>query len=230
MAHHATTEQQPDLYIAVIGDLVASRQLADRAGAQVRLTETLEELNGVFPEAVRSRFVITLGDEFQGLLYGSAALDEVWWRYFARMHTIGETRFGFGVGPLATAVRDQALGMDGPCFHAARAALERAHDRKRLFAFSIHQQAALESAVDAASLLLEQTIRGWTAVQAETVSALAELGSQLAVARQRQVTPQSVSDAVRASRGVACMASWQGVADMLRWWVENQTGEGRSHG
>ncbi len=209
--------QAPRLYVAVIGDLVDSRLLRDRAGVQAKLGAALDELNHRFDGVIASRFLITIGDEFQGLLWPSAALDALWWAYVRLMHMEVETRFGFGVGPLSTPLRPEAIGMDGPCFHAARAAVDRAKAEKRLFSIEVHGAVRASAAVNALGSLLDRVIHDWSQAQWETFSALAELNNQAAVARARGVTRQSVRDTVlsKSGRGPECIAAWRGLGDLL---------------
>ena len=56
--------------IAIIGDMVHSRALSARArsAAQTDFAKLVVLLNRRFRRTIASRFVITLGDEFQGLL------------------------------------------------------------------------------------------------------------------------------------------------------------------
>jgi hypothetical protein len=108
--------------IVIIGDIVASKALQRRAAFQRRLGTTLAATNRANP-ALASPYTITLGDEFQAV-YRSA--DRLWLdviEILAAIHPV-EARFAVGVGELSTRLNPrQALGMDGPAFHRARAAI-----------------------------------------------------------------------------------------------------------
>lgn len=122
-------------YIALIGDLVASRRLPadERAQLQRRLTVALRRTHEQAGAGSVARPLLTLGDEFQGLFATTAtgvtavrlALDEL--QEASRPLAV---RFGIGIGTLSTPLAEQAIGMDGPCFHRARAALEWAAGHK----------------------------------------------------------------------------------------------------
>ena len=56
------------LYAAIKGDLIASRMLADRQLVQKNLLAAVEEANEKLARLVVAKFVVTHGDEFQGLL------------------------------------------------------------------------------------------------------------------------------------------------------------------
>ncbi len=108
--------------IAIIGDIVGSRELARRDAWQRRLAAVLAARNRA-GRGLASPYTITLGDEFQAVYRqsGSLWLDLV--EILVALHPV-PVRFALGVGPLATRVNPkQALGMDGPAFHQARAAL-----------------------------------------------------------------------------------------------------------
>ena len=57
-------------FAAVIGDIKDSRHLNNRKEVQDRLQWVMDRLNRKYEEDIVSKFLITLGDEFQGLLYG----------------------------------------------------------------------------------------------------------------------------------------------------------------
>src|SRR6478609_4072574 len=97
-ARAASTRRPPEArYVAIIADIVDSRRItgARRRELQKRLELLLSEVNRDFAQAIAANFLITVGDEFQGLLRG-------------------------------------ATGMDGPVWHAARAAIDEAKRTDRL--------------------------------------------------------------------------------------------------
>ena len=116
-------------YIAIIGDLVASREMpaVERSELQSRLMSFFEAIDPEQDTGVASGPLITLGDEFQALfLANGTGVRSV----LAMISSVIESvrpqtvRFGLGIGPLVTDLQPRALGMDGPCFHRARKALE----------------------------------------------------------------------------------------------------------
>lgn len=203
-------------YLAVIGDLVGSRKLVDRAAVQERLAATLGLLNDAFSEHIRSRFVITIGDEFQGLLSADAPLDRIWWRFAGEMFPDVLTRFGFGLGTISTRLREDALGMDGSSFWAAREAVDQARSRDLLFAFCIDGQEEWSAAVNESGLLLNRVVADWTAVQWETVTLFERFGNQSVVAEKRKVVRQTVSTSLSRSLGLECLRSFRGLLDLVR--------------
>lgn len=107
----------------VIGDLVGSRRLADRGGAQARLGEVLASVNDVLAPA--QAFEPTIGDEFQGATdrLADALLAGLLIRL--RLGGVVDVRCGYGRGEVT--VHDPSrrpLLQDGPGWWAARAAVE----------------------------------------------------------------------------------------------------------
>ena len=109
--------------IVVIADLVASRHVPQRTVFQRKLARVLAKASRE-AEALASPFTLTLGDEFQAVYRGANTLFADVCGLMAEIHPV-RARFALGVGELTTRINpEQALGMDGPVFHQARAALK----------------------------------------------------------------------------------------------------------
>jgi hypothetical protein len=61
--------------------MVSSRTLSasGRARVQEQFTELIKGLNRLYKDALQAKFVITLGDEFQGLLRNPQIVPELVW-------------------------------------------------------------------------------------------------------------------------------------------------------
>src|SRR6185503_4342728 len=99
-------------YVAVIADVVGSRQLDP--GSRSLLQEEIGEF-------------LATGDEFQGLLRDGSAVPDLLWAAKTYL-TRARIRIGVGFGELHTPLLADAVGMDGPAFHAAREAILAAKD------------------------------------------------------------------------------------------------------
>lgn len=113
--------------ITVTADIVGSRQLADRAGAQRQIDETVLRVETAMPLAAQP-LLPTVGDEQQGVYptLPSALLATLLLR-LALPEGI-DLRFGIGVGTVdMIAARGGALP-EGPAWWAARAAIDHVHD------------------------------------------------------------------------------------------------------
>ena len=115
------------MYCAIIADIVNSRALppGERAQVQLKLTAVLQEINVKYAPGIAAGFLITLGDEFQGLLsVPSAGIDIVEDIRWQMLQNDIALRFGIGIGEIHTPIDPaQALGADGPAYHRAREAL-----------------------------------------------------------------------------------------------------------
>ena len=113
------------LYIALIGDLIESKQLKNRKQAQKDLQNMMAVLNHDY---LVSPFTVTTGDEFQALLRPNPEimqlLDQI---ALGFPHPI---RFGLGLGEIVTDInREQSIGADGPAYWRARAAIDVIHEK-----------------------------------------------------------------------------------------------------
>lgn len=118
-------------YLALIGDIVDSKQLRDRGKFQTTLASTLKTVSSRNATLV-SPYTITLGDEFQAV-YKSA--DRLFLDIFSILRDIHpvQARFAIGVGELSTSInRKQALGMDGEAFYRARDAITQLKETRYL--------------------------------------------------------------------------------------------------
>jgi hypothetical protein len=184
-------------YVALIGDLVGSRTLDDRAGAQERVEAALTAANDRWASELAAGFAVTLGDEYQGMLTRPDHAFEV----IATLESVlggVRARYGIGLGTLATPLRPEAIGMDGPCFHRAREAVERGKREDRWITVSGFGTGR-DQLLNGVLRLMGGVRREWTDVQAETVFAAREADEQKAVARSRGVSEATVSKALKAA-------------------------------
>jgi hypothetical protein len=117
------------VYYAVIGDVIRSKESPDRRALQSDLEAVLAEVNKHYAHTVASRFVVTLGDEFQGLLNSAWPLLEIIDRIKFSIAP-AKVRFGIGIGEIETEINPQAsIGADGSAFWKAREAINHIHDQ-----------------------------------------------------------------------------------------------------
>lgn len=112
-------------YVAVIGDLVGSRDAEDRSHLQDALHEALARVNERW-ETVDA-FVETVGDEFQGVFDNLFMALDATMLIRASLPSAYDARFGIGVGPITWLGRSPTSGVqrqDGPAWWAARQAIE----------------------------------------------------------------------------------------------------------
>lgn len=121
------------IYCAIIGDIKSSKTLSDRGLTQDKLNEVLSYINKKYENDIAADFLITIGDEFQGLVTDSFIILDII-QYIQRTMYPVETRFGIGLGEITTKInRNAAIGADGPAFWAAREAINRIHNDEQSY-------------------------------------------------------------------------------------------------
>ena len=116
-------------YIAIIGDMIDSKDIANRFEGQQQLKACLDKLNKKYQAVLASKFSITLGDEFQGLLMAEAPLFQMIDEINQSMEGIN-LRFGIGLGKILTDINPEvSLGADGPAYWYAREAINHIHQK-----------------------------------------------------------------------------------------------------
>lgn len=120
-------------FIAVIGDIVNSKSLSDRYQVQDKLKNILDEINVKYRRCIASNFMITLGDEFQGLLKcGKDTIGLISEIEIAMLPV--RLRFGIGVGDIYTEInRDLPLGADGPAYYNARKMIDELKENEKKY-------------------------------------------------------------------------------------------------
>jgi len=207
-----------DFFLAVIGDIRGSRQSDDRQALQQRLEAGLVATNQQYRSALAAEFVITLGDEFQGLLRVPGAAMEVVVTLEAALPEI-PICYGMGWGTLTTSLRSQAVGMDGPCFHAARDTLEwgkRAKQWVTVQDFGTGNDAILNSFLN----LMGGVRARWKRRQAETVALMRNARYQKDVAATRGVVESVVSDTLKAALYGPMVEAERALAQLLERFAE----------
>lgn len=110
-------------YMAFIADIIDSKKIENRESVQKKLYKVIETINENFKDSIESKFIITLGDEFQGLLKNKSDLMQIIHFLQFEMHPI-KFRIGLGIGEIQTSIPGEyALGADGPAYHHARSAI-----------------------------------------------------------------------------------------------------------
>lgn len=110
--------------VALISDIIESKEIADRRGFQEELVGCLGEINRS-SGLLLSPYTVTLGDEFQAVYEnGGEVLDHVL-SILVRLFPV-RFRFSISFGGISTGInKEQAIGMDGPVFHNAREGMDR---------------------------------------------------------------------------------------------------------
>jgi len=188
-------------YIAVIADIKGSKTIENREEVQKKLKKTLLNLNKKYSTFIASKFTITLGDEFQGLLFNGVKIIPIISEIEQEMYPI-TIRYGIGIGEITTQIDpDLAIGADGPGYYRAREALEflKQIEKKKQAGKATIRIEAVEKQFPPIELintiftLLTAIKDSWTERQRETIwNMLNYQDSQIAVAERLGITQPSV--------------------------------------
>lgn len=203
-------------FVALIGDIRASKEIDDRKEAQEAFKEVVEGLNDRVGSAViASPFTVTTGDEFQALLTDATAAVDAAVTASDRFHP-AKLRFGIGCGPLETAVNpNQAIGMDGPCFHHARTAIESAKRDGRWV--RVHGwPGSTDDRVGSLFDLVQCVREDWTDRQAELALAHRTMDTQKRVASHFDLSKSTVSESLSAGHVQEVRAAEAALAALLQ--------------
>ena len=183
--------------IVLVGDLVASRRIIERAVVQEKLRDCLRQLNSKKREGLVSPYTITLGDEFQAVFGAPDRLFRDALTVLIALYPVA-VRFSFAVGGISTAINTkQAIGMDGPAFHDARATIDRLRKTKSLFAIASSDGAGL-NLVNQSLALVSHAIGKWPRSRLEILRGISENQSVKQIARDLRVTDKAVYKSIDA--------------------------------
>ena len=189
-------------YTAIIGDIRNSKQLGNRGEVQAQLQSVLEKVNEDFAEDIAAKFLITLGDEFQGLLRDCSRLFQIIQFLQMEMYPV-EVRFGVGIGKISTQIMPEtAIGADGPAFYAAREVIGQIHDQEKRLKKQVpdvqirmyEREDAQLSQINTILALMKVVEAGWSAKQRMTIwDMMRHGGSQEACAQRMQVAQSTIA-------------------------------------
>lgn len=180
--------------IALIADMVRSRDLPrlQRSQAQLRFSEFIAGLNTKYKKAILARFVVTLGDEFQGLLSDADVLPDLLWDLHYNFH-MRALRVGIGFGTIDTALGKNAINIDGPALHHARDAIETAKKDRLLGGVFLGFGDSMDAACNGFARLLQFHRARLKKQQRKVMGLLRQSLTQAAIAEQMNISRQAVS-------------------------------------
>ena len=177
-------------YCAIIGDINSSRTLKNRAAIQRSFSSAVRKVNKEFESAIASKFLVTLGDEFQGLLRSPADS----YRFVRRFQQLVKNvtfSFGVGIGKLSTPLNEEALGMDGEVFYRARAALSKAKKLEQELVYDLGSPAS--ELLNALIGMMEKEWERLTPRQRRIIELRKSLENQTDVAHKLRISQPAVS-------------------------------------
>lgn len=177
--------------LVLIGDIEASREIEgeERENFQHKLENVLESINDQ-ENGLLSPYTITLGDEFQAVFEKADNIFVHMFKIMAALHPVA-VRFSLGVGNISTSVNsEQAIGMDGPAFYAAREGIDILKDSGYLFHIRIaDEEDDLNLKIVNGSLkLLAKEIRSWSKKRITIMHMLQEGYDYKAIAKELDIS------------------------------------------
>ncbi len=184
-------------HLVLVGDLVASRRIARRSAVQEKLRVCLNQLNAKKKEGLVSPYTITLGDEFQAVFSAPDRIFQDALTILLALYPVA-VRFSCAIGEISTVINTkQAIGMDGPAFHDARATIDRLKKTDSLFAIAGPGGAGL-TLINHSLALVSHSIRKWPRSRLEILHRLSENHSVEQIARDLRVTEQAAYKSIEA--------------------------------
>ena len=195
-------------YIAIIGDIIDSKDIPNRFERQQQLKDCLNRLNRKYSSYIASKFSITLGDEFQGLLLERAPVFQMVDEINQFMEGIS-LRFGIGQGEIVTDIDPEvSLGADGPAYWYAREAINYVHQKNDYgntqLAVRMKNKEA-EVVINSLLAASEAIKASWRASQKELLQTLLQLDiyeeqfEQQVLSQALQLTPSALSKRLKSS-------------------------------
>ena len=206
----------PD-YIAIIADMVGSREISpdERPQVQHRFAALVDSLNQTFPSQLKARFIITLGDEFQGILHIPTMIPDLLWHIESNFSD-KPLRLGIGLGPISTDIPEYAINVDGPALHQARRAIDIAKKDQRMGGVFSGFGSRQDKILNGIARLLWVQRQRWTMSMRRDLSLLRTPMTQTAAAKLLGVSKQAVHDSVERSFWNDYLEGEQALTTMLQ--------------
>lgn len=214
-------ENHKQLYLALVGDVMASRDLGSTRGvAQERLFSLIEQVNREHGSDLAVGFSVSRGDEFEGLLSDPATALALIESFEGGADGFA-FRFGVGWGAVTTAFRGSTYEMDGPCFQGARAAIERAKKEHRWVCVSGLGEDG-DAVLNATFRLIQDVREGWTDKQRASVALRRRHGTLTAAAAELGISKSALSVSLKASHYKSLLEAEAALRILLRDGCSNE--------
>ena len=203
----------------LVGDVILSREIADRQRLHTALRETIDEVSALMADHVTDPLRITVGDEFQGRFVSVGAAIHASLLLRMRLLPDADLRFGLGWGEVS--VYDEDGTQDGPGWWVARDAIEwvaRTQGQAALAQVRTAYRMAQESdgpgepAVNAALQCRDHLVGSLDNRSRRILGGLLNGTTQAQIAEAEGISPSAVSQRVRRD-GLGVLVS---AADELR--------------
>ena len=176
-------KQMSKKYAVIIADIKGSKKMAEleRYEWQLFLKSAIVQVNENWREAIEAQFMITKGDEFQGVISSATHLFKFILNFeeMLRDEMKGniDFRYGFGVGKITTQInKEAAIGMDGPAFYNARESLMSI--KKENLKYGFKSNTNMDIVINTLLHWLDDKIKNWTAPKMRIINMYREEQTQ----------------------------------------------------
>lgn len=189
-----------DEVVVIIADVRGSKKMAvdERYEGQLFLKSAIIQVNEQFADVIEAPFMITRGDEFQGVLNNMKAGFEIMLE-FERLLFPLQLRYGLGKGKIQKMGSKIPIEMDGPAFHYANEMVNKAK-KKKLFIQCKTENSEFDLLINSIFLLMYAIKSRWNEVNFNRYWNYKELGTLEKVAKREKVSPQAIWDSMQNMR------------------------------
>jgi hypothetical protein len=204
-----------DQYTVIIADIKGSRKMRayERYEWQLFLKSAIVQINEDCADAIEAQFMITKGDEFQGVLKNLSDVHRIMIK-FERLIFPLILRYGVGFGVIQKMGSKIPIEMDGKAFHRANAALNKA--KKKKYAVYINtDNPGFDLTVNAIYQLIYAIKGRWSETNFNRYWKYKEMGTYEKVAHQEGVSTQAVWDSLHNSNAIDVINAENALDDIL---------------
>lgn len=189
-----------DNAVVIIGDVCGSRKMAvdERYEGQLFIKSTIIQVNEKLSTLIEAPFMITRGDEFQGVLRNLRSALEIMLE-FERLLFPLQLRYGIGKGQIQKMGSKIPIEMDGPAFHRADEALTQVKKRKQFIQCNTGKTQD-DLLINTIFYLTSAIKSRWNQLNFERYWKYKELGTFEKVAQLENVSTQAIWDSMHNMR------------------------------
>jgi hypothetical protein len=188
--------------VVIIADVRGSKKMAndERYEGQLFLKSAIIQINENFSDFIEAPFMITRGDEFQGVTKNMEVAFKIMLE-FERLLFPLMLRYGIGKGEIQKMGSKIPIEMDGPAFHRANEAVNLAK-KKKLFLTCKSDNASNDLLINNIFLLMNSIKSRWNQNNYERYWNYKSLGTFEKVAKKENVSPQAIWDSMQNMRAL----------------------------
>lgn len=189
-------------FVVIIADVRGSKKMAveERHEGQLFLKSAIIQVNENFADDIEASFMITRGDEFQGVLKNMSSGLKIMLE-FERLLFPLDLRYGIGKGKIQKMGSNIPIEMDGPAFHRANEAVNLAK-KKKLFIQSKTSDEGIDILLNNIFLLMYSIKSRWNEVNYQRYWDYKRLGTFEKVGRREKVSAQAIWDSMQNMRAL----------------------------